>query len=161
MTMWRMWTSLLLAMTSATHNRAGTESGVEQRERAVPAVQGADGEEGQRDGEVVGEHPDGAEHDERNPEVGVVGDVAQAGEDVALGSGSRGEPAQLGGPHHPQRAQYDQIRRGVDAEAPAVADGDREHAGQGWPEDAGDIDDQAVEDDSVGAVLRRDHLGDE
>ncbi len=68
---------------------------------------------------------------------------------------------ELGRPHQHQADQHGQVRAGVDGEAPAVAERHHQQAGQGRPEQPGEVDDRAVEHDRVRDVLGPDHLGHE
>ena len=62
---------------------------------------------------------------------------------------------QFGWPHHPKGREHDQIRSGVDREAPTEPDGHDEQAGQRRAEDPGRVHDGAVEHDRVGAFALR------
>ena len=118
-------------------------------------------EEREHDREVVADRPDDEQHHERDPQLGHAGDVPQAGAHLAGSAGGHGDDAQFRRSHHAQRDEDGNVGDRVDREAPPVADGHDEQAGDGRPDDARDIDHRAVDRHRVGQVFHRDHLVDE
>ncbi len=92
---------------------------------------------------------------------GVCGDVAEAGADLTLRLGDERRAVEGFAVHRDQRHDQRDVRQRVDHEARPGADGDDQHPCERGTDDAGELEQRAVEAHRVGDVFAIDHLAHE
>lgn len=116
------------------------------------------GQQGQRDGELIGQGPDHHHGQQRRAQLRGGPDVAQPIAQLAARPSQRGMGNQLSGAHEGQAGDHRQVGGGIDQEAGGQAHRRDQRSRHRRPHDSGRVHHHAVEADGIGQVGRPDHL---